>query len=277
MKEAIRQAHADGQRDYPGVELSLEEFERHCTAVIDESRPIAWQRHGAELFLACACARGDATAISTFERQLLPAAAEAIGRVNGNADFVTEVLQAVSCKILAQPALKIAEYSARGALVAWTKVVATRLALNQLGASRRLVAGRSELAQRLVHDHFEAETQIMKGRYSQLFQVALSEAVNELPARDRNVLRMHLVGRCSIDQIGRAYSVHRATAARWLSGTKNKLFESVRGRLRDAQPKLTDEEFMSVARLVQSQLDLTFATKSGASGSAQHASSESSR
>jgi RNA polymerase sigma-70 factor (ECF subfamily) len=75
---------------------------------------------------------------------------------------------------------------------------------------------------------------------------------------------MHLVGRCSIDQIGRAYSVHRATAARWLSATKKRLFGSVRDKLRDLQPKLTDEEFKSVARLVQSQLDLTFATSSGA-------------
>jgi RNA polymerase sigma-70 factor (ECF subfamily) len=138
------------------------------------------------------------------------------------------------------------------------------VALSQLGASRRLVAGRAELAQRLVHDHFEAEKEVVKGRYSELFQSALSSAVSELPARERNVLRMHLVGRCSIDQIGRAYSVHRATAARWLSATKKALFRSVRDRLRELQPRLTDEEFRSVARLVQSQLDLTFATSAAA-------------
>jgi RNA polymerase sigma-70 factor (ECF subfamily) len=87
---------------------------------------------------------------------------------------------------------------------------------------------------------------------------------------------MHLVGRCSIDQIGRAYSVHRATAARWLSATKRKLFESVRDQLRNAEPRLTDDEFKSVARLVQSQLDLTFATSAGPATSSTSASSESS-
>jgi RNA polymerase sigma-70 factor (ECF subfamily) len=264
VNDAIRQGYADGRRDYPEVEISFDVFERHCEMVLDAQGSSGWQRHGSDLFLACACAFGDTTAIAIFERNMLPAAAEAIGRVNDNPDFVKEALQTVSCRILVEPGLKIAEYSARGALVAWTKVVATRLALNQLGASRRLVTGRGELAQRLVHDHFEAETQVMKGRYSEVFQRALSDAVNTLPARERNVLRMHLVGRCSIDQIGRAYSVHRATAARWLSATKKRLFGSVRDKLRDLQPKLTDEEFKSVARLVQSQLDLTFATSSGA-------------
>jgi RNA polymerase sigma-70 factor (ECF subfamily) len=113
----------------------------------------------------------------------------------------------------------------------------------------------------------------LKGRYSELFQTALSHAVNELPARDRNVLRMHLVGRCSIDQIGRAYSVHRATAARWLASTKEKLLESVRERLKAHQPNLTDEEFDSVARLVRSQLDLTFRTRGRAQSSAPSSSS----
>ena len=277
MKDAIRHAYADGQRDYPEIEISLEEFTHHVEGVVDLERDEGWHRHGSDLYLACGCVLGRQAAVSIFERDILPAASEAISRVNDNADFVTEVVQAVSCKILVDPALKIAEYSGRGALVAWTKVVATRLALNQAGATRRFVAGRAELAQRLVHDHFEAETQLLKGRYAQLFQDALSDAVNELPARERNVLRMHLVGRCSIDQIGRAYSVHRATAARWLSATKKKLFESVRDRLRRYEPRLTDEEFHSVARLVQSQLDLTFATSVGPFSSASTASSGSPR
>jgi len=76
---------------------------------------------------------------------------------------------------------------------------------------------------------------------------------------------MHLLGRCSVDQIGRAYAVRRATAKGWLLTTKDQLFESVQGQLRVEQPDLTDEEFSTVAKLVRSQLDLTFADCSSSS------------
>jgi RNA polymerase sigma-70 factor, ECF subfamily len=99
----------------------------------------------------------------------------------------------------------------------------------------------------------------------ELFQEALNRAIGELPSRERNVLRMHLVGRCNIDQIGTIYSVHRATVARWLWVTRQNLFDSVRAQLRAQEPDLTDEGFDSVAGMVQSQLDLSLKSSSAPS------------
>jgi RNA polymerase sigma-70 factor (ECF subfamily) len=77
-----------------------------------------------------------------------------------------------------------------------------------------------------------------------------------LPLRERNALRMYFCGRCTIDQIGRAYRVHRATAARWVQLGLQELRQGIRDALVKRDVRLTDSEFFSVAREVQSQLDM---------------------
>jgi RNA polymerase sigma-70 factor, ECF subfamily len=267
VREAtLRRVYADAKKAYPGISLELDAFRRHCTGIGTAAEDDeAWVQYGRELFLCAACAAGDDEAIAIFEQAVLPSAEEAIARVNASGEFLDEVLSAVRDKLLAGSNPKIRDYSARGSLVAWTKVVATRHALNHAGERDRAARRQAELAELLVQEHFDGEMLMMEGKYAELFQRALSGAVSDLPSRDRNVLRMHLLGRCSVDQIGRAYAVHRATAARWLSTTKDRLFESVQGQLRTERPGMSDEEFDSVARLVRSQLDLTFASGGTAS------------
>jgi RNA polymerase sigma-70 factor (ECF subfamily) len=60
----------------------------------------------------------------------------------------------------------------------------------------------------------------------------------------------------TIDDIGAIYRVHRATAARWLVGIRDKLVEQTRGRLA-AKLGVDTEEAASIVRLVQSQLDVS--------------------
>jgi IS30 family transposase len=68
---------------------------------------------------------------------------------------------------------------------------------------------------------------------------------------------MHLSGHCSIDEIGRAYNVHRATAARWLDRARAQLHESVRQELCIRQDKLTASEFKSLAAMMGDELALS--------------------
>ena len=265
MREAtLRRVYAAAKAAYPGISLELDAFILHCSrlgaglgAAADDDD--ACERYGHELFLCAACAAGDQEAIASFEREVLPAAAEAIARVNPAAEFLAEVLPGLRNKLFVGPNPKIRDYAARGSLVAWTKVVATRYALKHKDEPDRAARPQAELAELLVQRHFQGEEPLMEDKYTQLFQRALSGAVSSLPSRDRNVLRMHLLGRCSVDQIGRAYSVQRSTAARWLSTTKDRLLESVQGQLRMERAGLSDEELDSVARLARNQLDLTFA------------------
>ncbi len=63
MKQALAQLYDAGRATWPDVELDRQEFARwleaRCASV-DEV-------HGADLYLACACAHGDARAIAAFE------------------------------------------------------------------------------------------------------------------------------------------------------------------------------------------------------------------
>jgi RNA polymerase sigma-70 factor (ECF subfamily) len=97
---------------------------------------------------------------------------------------------------------------------------------------------------------------LLKARFGSAFQEALSTAVAELSAQQRNVLRMHVGGGCSIDEIGRAYGVHRATAARWIERARTGIYERVRAQL-GTQHRVTESEFRSLAGLMRAELELS--------------------
>ena len=71
------------------------------------------------------------------------------------------------------------------------------------------------------------------------------------------MLRMHVAGHCSIDEIGRAYNVHRATAARWLDRTRTRIYEEVRQELCVKRANLTASEFKSLATMMGTELELS--------------------
>lgn len=271
MRErGIREVYEEAQRLYPELSLGLEAFREHCEARRLHADPAALSRHGADLFLSAAASLADPEAIAVIERRLLPAAAEAIARVRSDAAFVEEAQRDLRELLLGAAQPKIVEYSGRSSLLAWIRVVATRYALNRLSSRESVLARKDELTHRLVQQYFRGDALIMSGKHAELFRRALSGAVSGLDSRDRNVLRMHLVGRCSPDQIGRAYSVHGATAAAWLKSTKQHLVERVSRELREREAALSDEEFESLSRLVRSQLDLTFANSASASSHASN-------
>jgi RNA polymerase sigma-70 factor (ECF subfamily) len=85
-------------------------------------------------------------------------------------------------------------------------------------------------------------------------QAAVEDVLRDLDPCERNVLRMHMVHQLSIDEIGRTYEVHRATAARWLTSIRDRLQDETRKLLRD-RLGLADRELDSLFRVVESQLE----------------------
>jgi RNA polymerase sigma-70 factor, ECF subfamily len=94
----------------------------------------------------------------------------------------------------------------------------------------------------------------MKAEYRTEFATSLREAIAELTAEDRTLLRQQIVDGLSIDALGAAYGVHRATAARWINRARGALVAATRTRLA-ARLAVSVEEIDSVIRLVQSRLD----------------------
>ena len=203
-----------------------------------------------------------------LESDTLPQVVKAISRIDSDSEFIEEALQTLRARLLVGPRAKIADYAARGPLVAWLSVAAARVALDAIRSRNARKLHHADLPDRLAQAESSPLNDIVKSRYRDSFQRALKNAIHALPARERNLLRLQLVGRCSIDQLGRMYLVHRATAARWLEAARNRVFESVRQQMK-AEHHLSDGEFDSIARGVRSQLDLSItATISGLSGGA---------
>lgn len=273
MRESyVQRGYVEGCRTHPAVALSYDDFSRHCARALVTHDGSEWLQHGAELFLCAGCTFGDRQALESFEQQVLPAAREAIARINDQAAFVAEALASLRRKLLDPPYPKVSEYTARGSLVAWTRVVATRHALDRLEAPSRKQSTEGQLTRWLMQGQGAAAALGASQRYARLLERAVSGAVRELPARERNVLRMHLLGRCDVDQIGRAYSVRRATAARWLSITKLRLSQAVREQLRNQDAGIADDEQETLVSFMLSQLELPQALTKSETGRASSSS-----
>lgn len=272
--QALQQAYASGIKAWPGIKLELDVFRAHCQRVLGEAPEWDWTRFSAELFLCCGCAHGDAEATRALDAETLPQVVKAISRIDADPQFVEEALQILRDKLLVGPRAKIADYAARGPLVAWLSVAAARVALDAIRSRNARKIQHSDLPDRLAQTDTSPLNDIMRSRYADSFQQALKHAISSLPSRERNLLRLQLVGRCSIDQLGRMYLVHRATAARWLEGARNRVFESVREQMK-MEHRLTDGEFDSIARGVRSQLDLSItATITGLTESASNSETD---
>lgn len=255
----VRSMYHEGSLRWSLIALPWDTFQRYCEELA-EGRPLRPEvrSNAGDIYLCCACAAGNQAALIAFEREAHDLVHEAILRVHREPNFVAETQQEFWKKLLVGPGAKIRNYLGRGPLQVWLRVAATRLAIDRRRAEC-VAAGRetrdTELGECLAEQDFGPESSLTRARFYSAFREALQRAVLGLSKKERNLLRMHVLGHCSIDQIGRAYNVHRATAARWLEQVRERIGESVRQELELVGPPLTASEFRSVARVVGGDLD----------------------
>jgi RNA polymerase sigma-70 factor (ECF subfamily) len=251
-------AWAAGRAAHPGVEVARERFGAHVAGAGADDDALA--RHGADLYLACACAAGDPRALAWFDEHVLAPATEAVRSIDASPAFLDEVRQRVRAALLVgdEGAARLGAYAGRGPLRAWVGVSAVRAALMMKRSAQRLrevpddeLAGALALA-----STGNPELDLLKRQYAAAFEAALREACAALEPRLRGALRMHFADGLSIDEIGAAYAVHRATAARWVQRASEALFERTRALLAD-RLALSATELERVAVLVRSQLDVS--------------------
>jgi RNA polymerase sigma-70 factor (ECF subfamily) len=248
----------------PGVDPSA--FAAHLgRKVAGEDEPVAALAglRIEELSLAFACAHAAPRALAHFEREFGGDIARGLAQAGTPGDAGQDAGQLIRQKLfVGEPGRspKILDYAGRGPLRAWLRITAVRTSLNlERARQRRPDQCSPEGDDDLVHaaaEAYDPELAYLKNHYRDQFKQAFEHAVAELPDRDRNVLRHHLVERLSIDEIGTAYGVHRATAARWIAAAR----EAIRGRVRAVMTErfgVPPEQLDSVMRLVQSELDLS--------------------
>ncbi len=269
--DILREMHAEGISRWPSIQLSFTEYEQHCRHFLGEQLPQSVLRpHAADLYLCCACCHQDPLALACLERESSEMVSAAIARISNDQEFVRETLQEFWQKTLLGPDAAVGEYRGQGPLGAWLRISATRLALDRRRTVLRQESRREALGETLVAQALGPESTLTQAKFHGPFRDALGHALGALSPKDRNLLRMHLVGQCTIDQIGRAYGVHRATAARWLEQIRHRILHAMRTELKISEPHLTDSEFTSVARMMGGELELELA--SAASDRAAHGS-----
>lgn len=253
-RSALIAAYATGRRAWPTIVLCQATFEAHCARVLGENPSYDWACHASDLYLSIACAAGDREANRALEREMLSPIGRAQLRKHKNRELWQETLQCLRTKLLVGPGAKIGAYAARGALAAWLRVGAARVLVDLQRAQKNHASYRSNLDAIDVIDA-DPGARLLRERFLPSFSQALRSAVTGASALDRRLLGQCLAG-TSIDQLGRVYSIHRATAARWLERARNRVFESLRQQLM-VRHGLSDEEFDGIARELCEHLDGT--------------------
>lgn len=214
------------------------------------------QAHATDLALALGVIRGEPAALRTFEEQCAPDLMSAIRAIDREPAFVDEVAQVTRVKLLVGEGARIATYRGAGPLRAWVAIAARRLAINAKRDAKPS-AGDDPLAD-VVDREPDPELRHLKQLYRGEFRAALAAALAGLPDRSRAVLRLRFVDALELAQIGRLYRVHESTASRWISSALEDIATATRTQL-VARLAMTPDTAESVARMVQSGLDLSVA------------------
>jgi RNA polymerase sigma-70 factor (ECF subfamily) len=277
LDRRLWQLVAEGRAAWPSLTVVAKDVvafvARHVTAelvdgaaaqLLDGLRP-------ADLYLACACAHGDTTAINAFDRDYMREVDIALARMRIGPPRLADVKQLVRQRLFVgggtagapTSAGKIAEYGGRGDLRRWVRSVAVRTCLNDLRKGKRevLVDDDQLIAQHAIAAD-DPEVEYMKRTYASEFHAAFAEALRALDARDQTLLRYHHVDGLNIDEIGAIYRVHRVTAFRWLEKAKEHLVKSTLELLR-ARLRLPANELDSVLRMIRSQIHLSLIRQLG--------------
>ncbi len=268
--EGLLQRHLEAARTaWPDVGLAAEVFMRHLgETVAREREPVKALAEvcAADLFLACACAHGEARALALFDGRLTREVRTALRSSTHPPQVVEEVLGILRERLLVAPAgerPRIATYSGRGSLSSWVRVAAVRAALNLQAQQREVVAredagsssGESPLPLPATRGA-DPELSFLKRHYRADFKAALEAAIASLAPEQRALLRQHFLEGQSIDELGRRHGVHRSTAARWVVRGREALLDGMRAQLM-RRLSVSAPELDSLMNLMSSQLDVS--------------------
>ena len=227
----------------------------HVGAAIERGGSVA---HAGDLALACGIVAGDAVALRRFETLCAGELAAAVRAIDASPAFVTEIAQRARVRLLVAEGgpPRIASYRGAGPLRAWVAITAQRIALNAKREAKRDQPTGEDVLADLVDREPDPELRYLKTLYRREFREALSAALVGVSDRARAVLRLRFVGRLELAEIGRVYRVHESTISRWISTALADIASASRAELA-ARLAVTAATADSVARLVQSQLDLS--------------------
>ena len=211
----------------------------------------------ADLYLACACARGEESALKAFAELCFPAVLAAVRRAARGEELAEDIRQTVFEKVFyrqGEQEPRIARYSGRGSLKSWICMVAIRETHDHFRRHQRELPSVSPDVERRLLAENDSEAALLMQRYRQVFDDAFRDAIAALSSRERNILRYHIVDGLELQTIAGLYQVHRVTMSRWLRRIREQVLDRTKLSL-SRLLRATPEEVSSVIRLMRSRLD----------------------
>jgi len=257
-----------GQRAWPTVVLSPAAARRFVEAYAQLGAADALS-HGDDLYLACACATGDASALRAFDRAFGDVIARQARSIDPNPAFGADVRQRVMDRLFVAAGNnppKIATFSGRGPMRAWLTLVARRVALDAR-PSQTQEDPLGDLCERLLESSPPVERELFRRRYQPLFARAMRQAFAELDARSRALLRLAAMEGLSHARIAELFEVAQPTVSRWLAQTRDTVAARTRVLLAEeikivapVAANMNASEATSVIEALISHLDLSLSS-----------------
>jgi RNA polymerase sigma-70 factor, ECF subfamily len=233
VANALEEAFAAARAAHPKILLDADRFAAAIAKTIETDAVIEdlARMQLTDFYIAQACVAGDPAAQIVVEKVHLSRVKEWIGSWDGRDAFAADVHQEAARRLLVSDGglPQIAGYTARGALGAFIRVYVTRLA-------RKMRRGKAEgphaePSPALRAPDLDPEVALLRRRFAREFADAFKATLLELTTDERNVLKLHYLDGLSIEEVGAAYQVSRATAARWLAKARERVLSATRERL----------------------------------------------
>jgi RNA polymerase sigma-70 factor (ECF subfamily) len=246
--ETLRAARAA----WPGVEVPADDFARWVADRPGEATP----ERLAELYLTCACARGDGAAVAHFERAYFDVVDEAARRARAGAQVAADAKQNLSRSLFTGESPAIATFRGRGDLRSWMRVAAMREVLRLVKQGKRDVLVDDDRFLDAVCPPNDPELGYLRNMFRKEITAAFARAVAALSDEQRGLLRKQLDG-VTIDELAAELGVHRATAARKLAAARDAVRDQTRRELAEGLGGVSADAD-SLIRLVSGRLDVSF-------------------
>jgi RNA polymerase sigma-70 factor (ECF subfamily) len=253
--------YARGRMAHPGLAVGEEAFGRYLARCVDggsagRATPLG-DLAAEDLYLACACAARLQGAAAAFEQKCGGAIRRAVSRVLATRDEQQAAEQRAWEYLIVEECggpPRIGQYLGRAPLEKWVSVASMRLAIT---------LGRTESTERRLRDKtiaevagVDADVLSKEGDLRAAFDGAVSDALGQLKARERLVLKLFLVSGMTLDAIGKSLGITRQAASKTIARARENIIKHVKASVQESL-QMSKEDLASVLRHVASQLDGT--------------------
>ena len=228
-----------------------------------------------DLCLIIACERGDENAWSDLVARFTATVRSAARSASKNEDAAEDLAQSIWAELYGlrtrkdgMPASKLAYYSGRGSLAGWLRAVVAQLAVDVFRKQSRLVQTEEDTDLERLARVAEGQPIVagvpnpeesVSNRFAQTdLQQALDQAVQELAAEDRLLVKLYYFDNLRLREAGAVLGVHEATASRRLTRVQTDLRKRVTKILVDERgwtPAETERSFVEVAQHLDTDLE----------------------